>query len=477
MERIGQYVVRKVLGEGHFGTVYLAEGDIPGKGPRSARHKLVAIKQLRGEWTMRGFETLVREFELLDRVKHRSLCRVYEFLDRDNAVVMEYVEGATLRQVLDAFARDATKRAALGELGPYLRQIHGALKVLGFERAADILPICEQLIASCARPEHDDLDGHDMDWIAEGLSSVGFFLDPCLQGREPAAEAVELFFRRYDKAHAPAEARAFDSTVVLPSAALRGEGEAAPAEGSGGPPAAGRHDQPVARAHDIRRIWLVRRDGEGPRSAKERRINPLRIDEQGGQAFAIRTGEGDRGLQMQAAAQLYRDDRIAERHHNIFQRPCARGIGTARLAHIKPVADPQHVSTVECPAGNFMNVKIGPQPFRGRWRLARPGYRSGTRDDGVGPEQQSRILDENGIGVVGQIGQADNIESRLLQRLLIGFVLRSGERRVDRLAIQMGKCAFYDAWARGAGEGQGHGAVVADKGQKKRAAPKGTALP
>jgi serine/threonine protein kinase len=104
LDRIGQYVVRSVLGEGHFGTVYLGEGDIPGKGPRSSRHKLVAIKQLRGEWTMRGFETLVREFELLDRVKHRSLCRVYEFLDRDNAVVMEHVEGATLRQVLDAFA-------------------------------------------------------------------------------------------------------------------------------------------------------------------------------------------------------------------------------------------------------------------------------------------------------------------------------------------------------------------------------------
>ena len=51
---------------------------------------------------MRAFETLVHEFELLERVKHRSLCKVYEFLDREMAVVMELVEGATLRGVLDA---------------------------------------------------------------------------------------------------------------------------------------------------------------------------------------------------------------------------------------------------------------------------------------------------------------------------------------------------------------------------------------
>ncbi|MEQ1506754.1 MAG: serine/threonine-protein kinase, partial [Myxococcota bacterium] len=103
-ERIGRYRVIRALGEGHFGAVWLAEGEVPAKGARSARSRWVAIKQLRGEWTMRAFETLVREFELLDRVKHRSLCRVYEFLDRECAVVMEYVEGNTLRQVLDAYA-------------------------------------------------------------------------------------------------------------------------------------------------------------------------------------------------------------------------------------------------------------------------------------------------------------------------------------------------------------------------------------
>ena len=136
---------------------------------------------------------------------------------REIAANLQHVE-----QVLDGFARDPGKRAALRDLTPYLRQIHGALNVLNFSPAAEILPLCEKLIGACAEPGHDDGDGHDMDWIAEGLSSVGFFLDPCLQGREPADQAVELFFGRYEKAHAPAEERGFDSTVVLPGA-LHGE--------------------------------------------------------------------------------------------------------------------------------------------------------------------------------------------------------------------------------------------------------------
>jgi chemosensory pili system protein ChpA (sensor histidine kinase/response regulator) len=133
-----------------------------------------------------------------------------------------------VEQVLDGYARDPGKRETLPGLEPHLRQIHGALQVLGFARAAQIVQVCEALIAACARADHD-ATSDDMDWIAEGLSSVGYFLDPCLNGREPAEQAVELFFRRYDKAHAPVEARALDSTVVLPAAALKPGAPAAPA--------------------------------------------------------------------------------------------------------------------------------------------------------------------------------------------------------------------------------------------------------
>jgi len=102
--KLGDYSVEAVLGEGHFGTVYMGRGQVPaGKGARSERVRRVAIKQLR-VWSMGGFETLVREFELLGQVRHRALCRVYEFLDRDMAVVMEHVEGCTLREILDAMS-------------------------------------------------------------------------------------------------------------------------------------------------------------------------------------------------------------------------------------------------------------------------------------------------------------------------------------------------------------------------------------
>jgi len=118
-----------------------------------------------------------------------------------------------VEQVLDAFARDASKRTTLPELQPYLRQMHGALVVLGLNRAAEALLICEKLVLACGREDHRAL-ADDMDWIAEGLSSLGFFLEPCRHGREPAEEAIDLFFRRYEKRDAPPS---LDTTMRMKS--------------------------------------------------------------------------------------------------------------------------------------------------------------------------------------------------------------------------------------------------------------------
>ena len=107
-----------------------------------------------------------------------------------------------VEQVLDAFSRDSGKRATLAGLQPYLRQMHGALSVLGFPGAAQTISICEGLILGCAREGHAAA-AEDMDWIAEALSSVGFFLEPCRHGHEPAEEAIALFFRRYENRNAP----------------------------------------------------------------------------------------------------------------------------------------------------------------------------------------------------------------------------------------------------------------------------------
>jgi chemosensory pili system protein ChpA (sensor histidine kinase/response regulator) len=123
-----------------------------------------------------------------------------------------------VEQVLDAFARDPGKRETLDGLQPHLRQIHGALVVLGLERAAEVLAICETMIAVLAAADHPQA-AQDLDWIAEGLSSLGFYLDPCLRGVEPADQALRLFFRRYEQrgaaAAAPGSAPAARSQINL----------------------------------------------------------------------------------------------------------------------------------------------------------------------------------------------------------------------------------------------------------------------
>jgi chemosensory pili system protein ChpA (sensor histidine kinase/response regulator) len=119
-----------------------------------------------------------------------------------------------VEQVLDAFARDPDKRDTVAGLQPYLRQINGALVVLGFERPAEVLSICESMIEALSATDPGKA-AQDMDWIAEGLSSLGFFLDPCLRGGEPADQAIKLFFRRYEQRLSVPETPASDDAPDL----------------------------------------------------------------------------------------------------------------------------------------------------------------------------------------------------------------------------------------------------------------------
>jgi chemosensory pili system protein ChpA (sensor histidine kinase/response regulator) len=100
-----------------------------------------------------------------------------------------------VEQVLDAFARGTAARGALPALAPLLRQIHGALAVLGLDRAGEVLAACDAMIHAPGEL--------DMDWIAEGLSSLGFYLEPCLHGREPREQAIDFFLERFRQRAAP----------------------------------------------------------------------------------------------------------------------------------------------------------------------------------------------------------------------------------------------------------------------------------
>lgn len=104
-QTIGNYQIIRELGEGRYGKVFLAVGEVPARGPQPARKRVVAIKTLRDDAEPDALSLLLQEFALLDQVKHRSVVRVFEYLEEANAVVMEYIHGVSLQTVLDQLSR------------------------------------------------------------------------------------------------------------------------------------------------------------------------------------------------------------------------------------------------------------------------------------------------------------------------------------------------------------------------------------
>ncbi len=102
---IRNYEVISKLGGGKFGEVFLAAGETPGRGLSAGRRRVVAVKQLRDSASPDAAQLLLQEFALLDQVKHRGIVRVFEYIQEENAVVMEAVDGVTLRTVLDECER------------------------------------------------------------------------------------------------------------------------------------------------------------------------------------------------------------------------------------------------------------------------------------------------------------------------------------------------------------------------------------
>ncbi|MHB1231473.1 MAG: hybrid sensor histidine kinase/response regulator [Burkholderiales bacterium] len=94
-----------------------------------------------------------------------------------------------IEQVLDAFFRDHTKRADIPGLTSYIRQIFGALSILELERAADLLNACQLIIDKFTDPGYTPAT-RDMELVAEGLSSLGFYIEAVQHGRGDAFEII-----------------------------------------------------------------------------------------------------------------------------------------------------------------------------------------------------------------------------------------------------------------------------------------------
>jgi len=88
-----------------------------------------------------------------------------------------------IEQLLDGFFRDPTRASELAALSKPLKQVAGALAILGEMRAVEILHECEQQIsgfATSAQPEA--FAQKDFEVLAQKLSALGFFVEQLQYG-------------------------------------------------------------------------------------------------------------------------------------------------------------------------------------------------------------------------------------------------------------------------------------------------------
>src|SRR5439155_22402725 len=95
-----------------------------------------------------------------------------------------------IEQVLDAFFRDHGKRNDLTTLDRDIKQISGALKMLGLDRAEQLLALCKQQIEEYAKPE-TPVENDDLELLAESLSGLGFYIEAVEQQRPDRERLIE----------------------------------------------------------------------------------------------------------------------------------------------------------------------------------------------------------------------------------------------------------------------------------------------
>jgi eukaryotic-like serine/threonine-protein kinase len=121
--RISHYVVMGVIGAGGTGTVYLGRDE--------HLRRYVAIKALRPQAPTEdaSCQDLLTEARMLSRFSHRYVASIYDFVhDSDREyIVMEFVPGATMKEVIAAGPLPGDEVARLGvQLARGLAAAHAA---------------------------------------------------------------------------------------------------------------------------------------------------------------------------------------------------------------------------------------------------------------------------------------------------------------------------------------------------------------
>ena len=125
-----------------------------------------------------------------------------------------------IEQALDGFFRDPAKAHDLAQLDGPIRQVGGALAMLGHFSAASSLKECGSRIQQFAQPGSLPAS-EEFEWVANQLSLLGFFVDALQNGETD----FEIFVRRM-KGEKPAAVAAGTDAAI--EAAAEAEGIAAP---------------------------------------------------------------------------------------------------------------------------------------------------------------------------------------------------------------------------------------------------------
>ena len=122
-ECIGPYRIVRILGRGGMGEVFLARDD--------RLKRSVAIKRIRhdGELTPTLRQRLLREAQAVAGLSHPAIVHVYDLLEGtdDDCIVMEYIQGATLAEMLKGGALEPAAALRLArEIASGLDAAHAA---------------------------------------------------------------------------------------------------------------------------------------------------------------------------------------------------------------------------------------------------------------------------------------------------------------------------------------------------------------
>jgi predicted Ser/Thr protein kinase len=199
-----RYDLLEELGQGGMGIVYRARD--------RETEEYVALKILKPEVAARAdiIERFKAELRLARKITHKNVCRTYELLrfDDTTAIAMEYVEGESLRRVLEGVGGVSLRRGLewASQICDALREAHaqgvvhrdlkpenivigpkGEVKVMDFGIARSIdkdATLTGTLIGTPAYMAPEQAEGRPIDQRAD-IYSLGLILYEMFTGRHP----------------------------------------------------------------------------------------------------------------------------------------------------------------------------------------------------------------------------------------------------------------------------------------------------